>query len=215
MKKQLIIGISAAMALGAFAAPQKKQHVPARLDQVRLIQPAAATKNHILIVDVGNAIPEQMWGDVATYAVSRLQLNVWTNSVSAFDAKEYVADPAKVQKVFGAKAKVGLFFVNQPGQPRFLGAPGFWYMVNTYGIETGAPDGQTVRDRYAKLILKGLAYACGGGASLDPRCSLFYGSFTPEGMDSTGIMISPQTYFPMVEVLRGIGGTEMLTPAVE
>ena len=215
MKKQIVIGISAAMALGAFAAPQKKQHVPDRLDQVRLIHPAAANKNHILAVNVGDAIPAGTWGDVVTYAVSRLQLNVWTNSVAAFDAAEFVADPAKVQKDFGGKAKVGLFFVNQPGKPRFIGAPGFWYAVNTCGVEAGAPDAQTIRDRYAKLILKGLAYACGGGASLDPKCSLFYASFTPEGMDGTGIMISPSTYFPMVEVLRGIGGTEMLSPAVE
>ena len=215
MKKTLLVAVSASMALGAVAAPQKKQHVPERLDQVRLIHPAAATKNHILVANVDNAIPTGTWGDVVTYAVSRLQLNVWTNSVASFDAREFVADPAKVQKDFGGKAKVGLFIVNQPGQPRFVGAPGFWYAVNACGIEAGAPDAQTVRDRYAKLILKGLAYACGGGASLDPRCSLFYGSFTPEGMDGTGIMISPTTYFPMVEVLRGIGGTEMLSPAME
>ena len=89
------------------------------------------------------------------------------------------------------------------------------YAANACGIEEGAADAQTVRDRYAKLILKGLAYACGGGASLEPTCSLFYGSFTPKGMDGTGIMISPTTYFPMLEILRGIGGPEMLTPAIE
>jgi hypothetical protein len=34
-------------------------------------------------------------------------------------------------------------------------------------------------------------------------------------MDNTGIMISPTTYFPMLEILRAIGGGEMLTPAMD
>lgn len=216
MKKTLTLAMSAATALSLFSAVQmKQQHVPERLDQIRLIHPAAAKKNHILIANVGNAVPTGTWDVAVTYAVSRLQLNVWTNSVARFDGREFFAEPTKVQRDFGEKAKVGLFIVNQPGQPRFFGAPGFWYAANACGIEEGAADAQTVRDRYAKLILKGLAYACGGGASLEPTCSLFYGSFTPKGMDGTGIMISPTTYFPMLEILRGIGGPEMLTPAIE
>ena len=216
MKKTIMLAMTAATALNLFSAVQmKQQHVPERLDQVRLIHPAAAKKNHILIANVGNAIPTGTWDVAVTYAVSRLQLNVWTNSAARFDAKEFFAEPAKVQKDFGEKAKVGLFIVNQPDQPRFFGAPGFWYAANVCGIEEGAADAQTVRDRYAKLILKGLAYSCGGGASLEPSCSLFYGSFTPKGMDGTGIMISPTTYFPMLEILRAIGGAEMLTPAIE
>ena len=215
MKVTMLI-ISAAMTATLFAAkPVKKHHVPERLDQIRLIHPAAANRNHILVANVGNAIPAETWGKVVTYAVSRLQLNVWTNSVAAFDAKEFLADPTKVQKDFGAKAKVGLFIVNEPNQARFYGAPGCWYAANVNGLDKGVSDAQTIKDRYAKLILKGLAYACGGGASLDSQCSLFYGSVTPKGMDDTGIMISPTTYFPMLEILRSIGGDEMLTPAMD
>lgn len=216
MKKTILLTMSAAVSCSLFAAkPVKKHHVPERLDQIRLIHPAAAGKNHILILNVGDAIPTGTWETVVTYAVSRLQLNIWTNSVASFSATEYFTQPRMLQKEFGEKAKVGLFVVNEPDRARFYGVTGSWFVANVHGLQDGAPNTQTIRDRYAKLILKGLAYACGGGASLDSGCSLFYGSLTPQGMDDTGIMISPTTYFPMLEILRAIGGSEMLTPAME
>lgn len=216
MKKAIILALSTAMSFNLFAIQSvKRHHVPERLDQVRLIHPAAANKNHILVVNVGDAIPAQTWETVVTYAVSRLQINVWTNSIARFDAKDYLAQPTKLQKDFGEKTKIGVFVIDEPNQPRFYGAPGIWYVANVHGLREGTTDAQTVRDRYAKLILKGLAYASGGGASLDSNCSLFYGSFTRDGLDKTGIMICPTTYFPMLEILRTVGGGEMLTPAME
>jgi hypothetical protein len=94
----------------------------------------------------------------------------------------------------------------------FLNAQGSWSMVNLRGVERGNPDAATLRDRRAKMLLKGLAFACGGGATLEPKCSLYCGSFTLEGMDRTGVQISPMAYFPMLETLRAIGGAEVLSP---
>ena len=208
----------AAVLTGAFAADDaalKKVHVPERLDNVRLIRPVAATKNHILVTNVGGAIPQRDWSDVVTYAVSRLQLNVWTNTAASFDPHPYVDEPDLGQKAFGEKSKVCVFLVDSPKLPRLVGAPGFWCAANVRGLLNDKPDRQTERDRYAKLILKGLAYACGGGATIERKCSLFYGSFTPAGMDKTSIMVSPMTYFPMLEILRAIGGDEILSPAVD
>lgn len=195
-------------------APQK-QHVPERLDKVRLIHPAAADKNHILVVNVADAIPADTWGLVSTYATSRLQLNVWTNSASTFDAAAYATDPTRGRMEFGQKAKICLFIVNSPTLAPFTGVPRLWCAANVGGLSSDGPDTQTLRDRYAKTILKGLAYACGSGATLESGCSLFYGSSSLGGMDRTGIMISPMAYFPMLEALREIGGTEMLSPAME
>ena len=36
-----------------------------------------------------------------------------------------------------------------------------------------------------------------------------------KGMDKTGIQVSPMTYFPMLETLRGVGGTEILAPYMD
>ena len=206
------LAVLAAMACGA--APVR-HHVPERLDKVRLIHPAAARKNHILLVNVGKAVPDEHWALSATYAVSRLQLNVWTNAADSVDVAAYATDSSRGMKAFGEKAKVCLFVVDDPKLANIVGAPGCWCAINVCNLRRDNPDRQTLRDRYAKTILKGLAYACGSGASIEPNCSLFYGSVTLAGMDGTGIMIAPPTYFPMLEVLKVVGGVEMLTPAIE
>ena len=215
MKNTLLVAVSATLALGAAAAPQKKQHVPDRLDGIRLINRAASEKNHVLIVNVGGAIPSEDWGDVVTYAASRLQINVWTNSADKIDIAAYALSPAKVQQDFGDKAKVCVFMIDDPRLASITGAPGCWCAMNLCNVKRDNPDRQTQRDRYAKMILRGLAYGGGAGVSLEPMCSLFYGGITLGGMDKTGIMISPATYFPMLEVFRAVGGGEMLTPAMD
>lgn len=210
----LLAGLCAAAATG-FAEPNApaKQHVPERLDQVRLIHPAAANRNHILVSNVGGAIPAEQWGTVVTFAASRLQLNIWTNAVDKFDIAAYALDPLKGTKDFGEKSKVCVFLLDDPKLATFTGAPGCWCAVNLRNILRDRPDPQTLKDRYAKMILKGLAYACGSGASLDAACSLSCRSITLKGMDSTGIQISPMAYFPMLEHLKVIGGNEIISPA--
>ena len=38
---------------------------------------------------------------------------------------------------------------------------------------------------------------------------MFYGAQTVEGMDKTNITLAPMCYFPMLEILRQIGGMDM------
>lgn len=215
MKKPIIIAVLSAFAICESSAAPIKHHVPERLDKIRLIHPAAAQKNHILVTNVGEAIPEDAWSLVTTYAASRLQLNVWTNSIASVNIADYAVDAAKGMKDFGEKAKVCLFIIDNPKIANIIGAPGCWCAINVCNLKRDNPDVQTLRDRYAKTILKGLAYACGSGASIEPSCSLYYGSATINGMDKTGIMIAPPTYFPMLEILKIVGGVEMLTPAMD
>lgn len=216
MKKNTIAIILIAITSTVFGAKEaKKQQVPERLDQVRLIQPAAATKNHILICNVANAIPNDSWALVSTYASSRLQLNVWTNVTNKIDVPSLVLDPSKCQKDFGEKSKVCVFLLDDPKLPPFVSVPGHFCVANVNPIKRNQPDLQTLRDRFAKTILKGMAYAAGSGATLESGCSLYYGSSSLDGMDKTGIMITPMAYFPMLETLRAIGDSEMLTPAMD
>lgn len=209
-----VIAVSATAGFGA-NAPRQQQHVPERLDSIRLIHSSAAERNHILVVDVGEAIPSGPWALGVTYAASRLQLNVWTNSIPTFDPVACFADPGVKDRLFGEKSKVAVLIVSDPAAPLLRGVPGRWMAVNVSGLKADNPDAQTLRDRYAKMILKGMAYACGAGATLEASCSLYYGSNTLAGMDKTGIMITPMAYFPMLELLRRIGGDEILSPAVD
>ena len=181
----------------------------------RPFRPEAAERSHVLFVNVAGALPEADFADVAEYAASRVQINLWTNSIPASMVRELFDNPAALTNRFGPKCCTAVFIEKNAKGYSFLNAQGSWSMVNLRGIERGAPAPDVLRDRRAKMFLKGLAYAAGGGASLDPKCSLYYGSFTLEGMDKTGVQISPNSYFPMLETLRAIGGTEILSPPVE
>lgn len=200
--------------LGAAAPRMSQNHVPASLEGVRLFSPKAASRNHIALVNVGGAIPEEDWRLAATYAASRLQLNLWTNAIAASATDRLLADPAAVGRVLGNEhAKVGVFFERRGAGCGILAAPGAWCVVDVSSLTRDAPDKQTLRDRYAKMILKGLAAAAGGGATLEPFCSMFYGAQTLSGMDRTNIALAPMCYFPMIEILRHAGGHEMAFPA--
>lgn len=215
MNKLIMATVLTAAAAAALTSAAASKHVPERLDNIRLVHPSAARHNHILVSDVGGAIPPDTWKLVATYAISRLQLNVWTNAVDAIDVAAYTADPSKCQKDFGDKAKICVFLLDDPKSPPFVSVPGRWCAANVHGLAADGPNAQTLRDRYAKTLLKGMAYACGSGATLEPVCSLFHGTSSLAGMDRTAIIITPMAYFPMLETLRALGGSEMLTPAMD
>ena len=211
-----LMAILAAMPLCVLADPPKANphHVPDRLDSVRLINTAAAKKNHIAVVNVAGAVPEDAWPLVVTYASSRLQLNVWTNAIPRSPLPALLEDGNFISKAFGEKAKVAVFLEDVDAPFPYVSAPGRWCRVNVRPLRADNPDRQTLRDRYAKAILKGFVYACGSGAALDGRSSSNYNTFDLTGIDRTGITVSPDSYFPMLEVLRVVGGDDILSPAV-
>ena len=208
--KKMTMTMIGMMALTTAGAPNR---VPETLDGIRPIAASAQAANHVTIVNVNHAIPDDMWPLVVTYAASRVQLNIWTNALERSIVRELVDDPKEaLRKSLGEKACVGVFVERNERGASFLQAPGSWSMVNVRGLDKDSPDRRTLVDRYAKMVLKGLAFASGGGASLDSACSLYYGSFTLKGMDRTGVQIAPTSYFPMIEILRAVGGSEIVTP---
>lgn len=174
--------------------------------------PGAAEKSHVLFVNVAGALSEADFAEAAELAASRVQINIWTNSIAKSMMPELYADPAALRKRFGDKCAVAVFVERSAEGYSFMNAPGNWSMVNLRGTEKGNPTKEVLRDRRAKMLLKGMAYAGGSGATLEPKCSLFYGSFTLDGIDKTGVQISPMAYFPLLETLRAIGGDAILSP---
>lgn len=62
------------------------------------------------------------------------------------------------------------------------------------------------------MLLKGLALACGLGASSDQYCVMYYKSFTLDGMDCTSATYGPNVYMPLLETLTALGGNEINIP---
>ena len=63
------------------------------------------------------------------------------------------------------------------------------------------------------MILKGIAAAAGAGASLDISSANHADTFDLVGLDKRNITLTPDVYFPMLEVLRMVGGNELISPA--
>lgn len=206
MKKTMTI-LATACAVATFGAATG-DHVRTG---VRGIPDGAQAANHVVVVNVGNAVGSKVFREAATYALSKVGVNAWTNSTTAFRAERLVKDPTLLHRTFGEKAKVGVFLERAGTAPRFLSVPGVWCRVNVDGLGDGAEDGQIFKDRVAKMILKGLAHAAGCGAALDARCSMYYGGNTLDGLDKVGIRLSPGVYFPMLEQLKHVGGDEIVT----
>ncbi len=179
---------------------------------VRPFMPAAAEKPHVLFVNVAGAMSDAEFAEAAELAASKVQINIWTNGIAKSMMAELFADRDALRRRFGDKCAVAVFVEKNKEGYSFMNAPGYWSMVNLRGIDKGEPTPETLRDRRAKLLLKGLAYAGGSGATLEPKCSLFYGSFTLDGMDKTGVQISPMAYFPLLGTLSAIAGNEVLSP---
>lgn len=210
-----LVGVSAVLSSQAESKRMSQNHVPETLNGIREFHPEAAKRSHIALVNVGEAVPEDLWRLATTYAASRLQLNVWTNAIAASVTDRLVKEPKSVAKILGNEhAMVGVFFEHREGGCDVLAAPGAWCVINVAAIEADKPDMQTLRDRMAKLVLRGLARVAGGGTTLEPFCSMFYGAQSLQGLDRTNIMLAPICYFPMLEILRGIGGNEMVSPAL-
>lgn len=180
----------------------------------RPFYPEAKSRFHVLFVNVGNAIPEAEFAQVAEYAASRVQINIWTNSIDKSVLHTLIENPSALTNLFGVKCGTAVFIENNPRGYSFLNAQGNWSMINLRGLDRDKPSPQKLMERRTKMLLKGLAFACGSGCSLEPKCSLYYGSFTLDGLDKTEIQISPMSYFPMLETLRAIGGAEILSPVI-
>lgn len=204
-------------AVAAAAAAAVRNHVPGKLDGTcTTFRPAAAKFSHVLVVNVGGAIPEEDWPLVVGYAASRIPINVWTNSLPESPVSKLVADasPAALKAAVGDdKAVVAVFVERLSSGASALVVPGVFSRVDVKWLESDSPSRATLRDRQAKTVLRGMAWACGAGATIEPMCSLFYGARTLAGMDRTNVTISPMAYFPMVEVLRALGGDEAVNPA--
>lgn len=224
MKKLLMSGVAtlATVVAGvvAFAEPAKKAapltkiHVPTTIAGVAAIDPAVAKANHIALVNVAGAVPAADWSRIATFACSRLQINIWTNSVSASPLPAVQKDPGALGRLFGEKAKVGVFIVDSDEAYPVVAAPGSWARVNIRFLKEDKPDAVTYADRVAKMILKGIAAAAGAGASLDISSANHADTFDVVGLDKRNITLTPDVYFPMLEVLRRAGGDELISPAI-
>lgn len=186
-------------------------HVPETAEGLKAQLPANADSfNHIRLVNVANAVPAKDWPLVTAFPASRLNISIALGE--AADAKEVdslLASRDALAKKFGPKARLFVFIEDSDATWPVIASPASFCRVNIRPLKADKPDAQTLRDRIAKQILRGINYAAGGGSSADPRSVTYTRAATLADLDKAMITISPDAYFPLLECLTAVGGDEM------
>jgi hypothetical protein len=195
------------------AAPLAKEPIPTLppISVDKILTPEAAKHPHVCFVNVGSKVDAKLFREAAA-AVSKL-LRVYSTVETA-----QKLDPETILKRtdhnirFGDKAVLVVYAVNNPEIVSFLNAPGKWALINISGLDRDKPEPERYRRRLQQMLLKGMAHACGVGATAESRCVMFSESFTLDGMDKTSVSYSPFAAFPIQNLLSTLGGEEIFIP---
>ena len=183
-------------------------------------QPQSATTNkpYIAFVNVAGALEKKAFTrGIDEWVPGVMPARMKAIAVDSIDGASMLPVAARDSRLPG-DARVTVYFVSNRDYPPFLSSPGRWAIVNVRGIDKDA-DAKLYERRVQKMLLKGLAFACGFGANSDRgRCVMAIGSFeTLKGIDSTSASYSPFVAFPLMDYLsaRGLMLGEDETPSAD
>ncbi len=205
----VLVGLLVAVQINMTAMQENtfvKEETGASAAAVRLVAVAGAdAKPHVLLVNVGGALPGGVFTQAAVQA--QVRLNTRMANLERLDAADLVARWEAYQQAIGTNACITVFVVNDPQGPAFLSQPGVWALVNVRALRYGEPTEEVYQQRAVKMMLKGVAHAAGVGATHDARCVMYYKSFSMAGIDDTSATFSPFAYFVLRDTLMAIGGS--------
>ena len=207
--------LAAAAAAAMCAAGQGGRKVMDAVDPVgdagRFLPADAASRPHVLFVNVAGALPDAEFRRAAAYVRMKYGVRVAVRDEKRPFAADVVAGAGAVTNRFGANAAVAVALVRRPGEPAYAAVPGWFAQVNVHGMDRDGPSDLFRYKRACQLALRGLAYACGVGANPDDMCVMSYRGFTLEGMDAVSATFGPYAYLPLRETLRRIAGDAIFT----
>ena len=213
MKKVMNVVAAIILCTGARAEVLPSVPLP-KVDPDKVLTEQAALKPHVLFVNLDKALEDVLFRE-AVAAVSLVQaVNLAVAEAKGFEGVNLFEKKPRDRR-FGEQAKVVVYVVNKPGMVSFLNAPGYWALVNLSGLDRDKPEAERYRRRLRQMMLKGLAHACGVGATFDARCVMYSESFTLEGMDKTSVSYSPFASGPLDSQLKALGGEAILRYAEE
>ena len=161
----------------------------------------AQATNYVAFVNVGGAVADQVLAKCVTNDLKALV---------CVDARIEKTDAIRVSDLIATAAKgyprgdrqIAVYFVNSPDFPPQITVPHHLAIVNVRGLDKGA-DAKLHQKRIYKMTLKGLAFACGFGASMDRKCVMGIDSFDNlKGIDETYDSYSPFCMMPLESYLN-------------
>jgi len=205
--KSLLIMLTIISALSASA--QETPVLPLEKVEVdKVLTEESAKKPHVLFVNANKALDEKLFSEAVAAIPLTMSINLAVNQVENFESVSLLKNASK-QISSNAQTRLVVYVINNPEMVSILSAPRHWAVINIAGFEKKIPsnDSERYRRRLRQLMLKGLAFACGVGATLDNgRCVMAADSFSVDTIDNTSVTYSPYASLPMQDILAEIGG---------
>ena len=161
---------------------------------------------HILFVNVAEAMKKDDF-DLAVAKVAKAvpcparvdSGEILPDLLSENSAGKFVDDKDAVLVVYVVRSK---------SLPESFSCPSHWSVVNLAQLESDSPSPEVLAARRAKIILRGLAYAAGAGATLEQRCLMFAGGLSLRELDAAPFALSPMAQLPMLVALEKLFGED-------
>jgi predicted Zn-dependent protease len=175
----------------------------------------AETRPNICFVNVASAVSAQDFARAVSNACNaQLQIYYQTAEMADFSGFMNLVTGRKMQMLtFGEHVKLVVYVVNSDSLPGILSIPGQCALINVRRMRLDKPAEEVYQKRLTKIAMKGLALACGVSGNSDPRCVMFWQSFSVGGIDATTASYGPQSYFILQDLLIEFGTREMFRPA--
>lgn len=164
---------------------------------------------HILFVNVDEAMPAGAFGAAVSKVAGELPYPIWTNATGKAAIAATLSDASAIDIAYGTNVAYAVFAVRDDKSPAIISVPDCLAIVNVAPLEKDEPTAVALALRQAKSLFRGLAYACGSGATMEQNCLLRRGLKTNADLDAAPFAISPMAYLPMLETLDAAIGDQL------
>ena len=213
----LLAGVVLAASVSALHQVRTVREVRGLLGQVRTEERSgvsaetvsamgAAPPPCVMFANIDGALPVNVFDEVVGALRRDLRFRICQSSLPSIDVREFAADRDTVKRMFGGRACLAVFLVDDPVGASYLSQPGSWARIHVGALRKDAPTDERYRQRVVKMLLKGLGLASGVGGNPDPRCVMYHKSFTLAGIDATSASYGPYAMFPIQDTLKMIAG---------
>jgi hypothetical protein len=166
---------------------------------------------HISIVNVGGALDHQAF--IAAVAETRETLHVNMVAREQEKASQFrLLERTAARGTQESRAVLSVYIVNDPEGDDRLACPGRWALMNVRSLGLDADDAEIRQARTTKVVMKAVALACGLGGNPDPRCVLYYKSFSRDGLDGTSASYGPYAHSVLMDTLYSISNGALVPP---
>lgn len=163
---------------------------------------AVTAKNFVAFVNVDSAVSLDLLHSIVTNDLRAIiSVDGRVHSEPTISIADLVNTTAKGYP--SGNRQLSVYLVNSTNFPPQVVIPQYISIINVRGLNKNSTE-KLYRERIRKVILKGLAFSCGFGATMESgTCVMGLGSFDSlKGIDETSDSYSPFCFFPLEKYLN-------------